>query len=348
MYRTKTFWKQLCAVLFCLLFAVIFWVEKGWSGTLTIKDMAERTVILPHKAERIVTTFKPATLCVVSLELQEKIIGIDTGSKRDRLIQAILPGVSTLAGVGTKSAGINFESVVSLSPDLVILYAQKDGFELAQRLARIKIPSIIILPESFASVEKSLEIIAKATGTVARAAKIKKAMDGILQMVAKKTQFLAAEQRKTAYFASPKGLFNTATGNMLQDEIFTLAGIINVAHNLRGYFQDISPEQFVVWNPDLVVVSQHLHQRIIKRLNDPVLRQTTAIAKKEVYRFPSDLAPWDFPSPLAVLGTLWLADKSYPELFHGVDIGKEIDLFHLKLFGKSLNDMHGTLNDQIY
>ncbi len=333
-----------------ILMIVVFFVlpSPGFCETRTIKDMAGRSVTLTGVVERIVTTFKPATLSVFALGLQGKIVGIDSSAQHDRLFKAMLPTVSDLPGVGTKSRGINFETVVSLSPDLVILYAQKDGIELAKRLAVMKIPSIIILPESFVSVKTSLQIIAQATGATERAAEINRVMDDTLKLVEKRINQLSPDDRKTGYFVSPRGLFSTATGNMLQDDIFSRAGVVNVAHDLQGYFQDVSPEQFVAWNPDLLILSQHLHQQVVKRLNNPALKQVTAVAKKNVYRFPCDLAPWDFPSPLAVLGTLWLAHKSYPELFQDVDVNREIDNFHRHLFAKTLSEMHGNLNDQVY
>ncbi|MBI9092274.1 MAG: ABC transporter substrate-binding protein [Desulfobacterium sp.] len=348
MGKTGRSWLRSLTAIYGLMLMVVFLPGQGWGEVRTLEDMAGRTVTLTGEVNRIVTTYKPSTLCLFSLGLQGKLVGIDTSSKRDRLFQAVMPGLSTIAAVGSKSTSINFETVVALKPDLVILYAQKDGLEFARRLDVMGIKSIIILPESFESVKTSLAIIARAAGVPDRALEVAAAMDGVLKMVEERVQTLGPDQRKTGYFASPRGLFSTATGNMLQDEIFTRAGVVNVGHDLKGYFQDISPEQFMTWNPDMVIVSQHLHQRVKKRLNDPVLKRVTAVAQKAVYRSPSDLAPWDFPSPLAVLGTLWLANKAYPERFAGIDVPGEIDRFHLRLFGKSLGDMNGNINDQVY
>jgi iron complex transport system substrate-binding protein len=333
---------------FGLLFALLLCPVNAICSPHTVTDMAGRRVVLKRAVKRIVTTFKPATLSVFALGLQKRIVGIDSSAKRDRLLQALLPEVGELTGVGSKSTGINFETVVSLAPDLVILYAQKDGIELAGRLTLMQIPSIIILPESFASINTSLEIIAAAAGAAEHLAEIRENMEAVLALVDKRVRKLSPGKRKTGCFVSPRGLFSTATGNMLQDEIFTRAGIINVAHDLNGYFQDISPEQFILWNPDMVIFSQHLHQQVARRLNDPALQQVTAVKNRAVYRFPCDLAPWDFPSPLAVLGTLWLAQKSYPQLFADIDINHIIDDFHQRLFGKTLTSMHGNLNDRIY
>ena len=59
------------------------------AGPRTITDMIGRQVTVPATVNRIVTTFKPVTLCILSLGLQDKIIGIDSHSKRDRLTLAV-------------------------------------------------------------------------------------------------------------------------------------------------------------------------------------------------------------------------------------------------------------------
>lgn len=313
----------------------------------TFDDMAGRTVTLTRPVNRIVTTFKPTTLCLFSLGLQDKLVGIDTSSKQDSLTLAVMPKVVDLTGVGSKSTGINFETVTSLKPDLVILYAQKDGFDLAKSLELMGIPSIIVLPESFESVKTSLHMIAGAAGMPERADRVVKLMDEVLSTVERRIARLGSEEKKRGYFASSMGLFNTATGSMLQDEIFARAGVANVAHDLDGYFQDISPEQLLLWNPDLMVISQHLHNPVLKGLNNPVVKRVRAVANGAVYRSPSNLAPWDFPSPLAVLGSLWLAARAYPERFQDIDLVAEVDRFHVQLFGRSMTDMDGRLNDLV-
>jgi len=314
----------------------------------TITDMAGRRITIDKDVNRIVTSFKPATFCILSLGLQDKLVGVDTSSFRDRLNLSVFPGMADLPGVGSKAMGLNYESIMSLSPDLVILYAQKDGKELARQFEKINIPAVIILPENFSGIKTSLKIIARAVGEPERSLMVEKAMDAVLELVEKRVAAIPLNRKKTAYFASPRGLYSTATGNMLQDEMFTKAGLINVARDLRGYFQDISPEQFVKWDPDMVILSQHSKSKIIRKLNNPVIKNVKAVKAKTVYKSPSTLAPWDFPSPLSALGTLWLANRAYPELFADIDLSKEIDNFHTKIFGKSLKQMNGALNDQVY
>ena len=61
-----------------------------------VMDQASRQVVIPGVVNKIVTTFKPATLCVLSLGLAPKLIGVDTSSKRDRLSKAVFPKINQI------------------------------------------------------------------------------------------------------------------------------------------------------------------------------------------------------------------------------------------------------------
>jgi iron complex transport system substrate-binding protein len=315
--------------------------------TRAITDMAGRRVLLKGNVDRIVTTFKPASLCILSLGLAHKLVGIDTSSRRDRLQKAVFPGFANLKGVGSKSMGINFETLVSLKPDLVILYSQKDGIALAERLDSMKIPSIVIIPETFDSIKTSLAVIALAAGATDKTRFVENQMDRILNIVDQQLAGLQEKDKKTGYFASCRGIFSTTTGNMLQDEIFKKAGIKNVSGHLTGYFQNISPEQLVKWNPEIMVLSQHMKKSETKRVFDTALKKITAVSQNQVYPCPSSLAPWDFPSPLSVLASLWIAQKAYPERFSQIETNKLFNEFHQNLFGKTLTQMGGKLSDTL-
>lgn len=317
-------------------------------GSRIITDMAGRSVTINGPVNRLVTTYKPATLCVFCLGLQDRLVGIDTDSRNDRLHLAIYPAVADVTAVGKKSAGLNLETILSLKPDLVVLYAQKDGRELADRLQQLGIAAIIIVPETFDSIKQALQLISRAVGVNEKVAPAADRMDAVLALVRERLADPEIKKKKSAYYASPRGLFSTTSGDMLQDEILTAAGLVNVSHDLAGYFQDVSPEQLMRWNPDMIILSQSLDDGAIGRLNDPVFQGVAAVTEKNVYRFPSTLSPWDFPSPLSVLGTLWLAAKAYPDHFEQNDVMTVVDRFHRDLFGRSLSDMNGQLADRLY
>ena len=316
-------------------------------AAVTLTDMAGNTAVLKQPAQRIVTTFKPATLCLLSLGLADRLVGVDTPSKKGPLQLAVHPAIKDLPGVGRKAAGLNFETIVALKPDLVILYAQMDGPGTGKRLNAVGIPAITIVPETFATIQESLKLMARAAGCPERADAVAQAMDDLTDLVQNRLAALPEAQRKTAYFASSLGIFNTTTANMIQHEIMTLAGVTNVSAGLTGYFQDVSQEQLIRWNPDLILTSKYLSQGQLHYLDNKALQRIKAVAGHQIYRCPASLAPWDFPSPLTVLAGLWLAQTAYPEYFADIDFSERVDVYHELLFGKSLTEMGGTLNDKV-
>ncbi|MDY0311466.1 MAG: ABC transporter substrate-binding protein [Desulfobacterales bacterium] len=309
----------------------------------TLTDMVGRSVRVPPEARRIVTTFKPASLCVTALGLHGRLVGIDTSSRKDPLFLGVAPALADLPAVGQKSTGLNFEAILAVKPDLVILFAQKDGTAIADRLVDHGVAAIVILPEKMESLYATLRLIAEAAGAPERAEAPIAACQRVLDLVKQRVAAIALDRRQVVYFAAPQGLFFTASGDLLQDEMVTMAGGINAGHALSGYFREISPEQFIAWNPDLVLVSGHGAQRGLKQLEKPQFARVSAVAAGRIYQFPSNIAPWDFPSPLSTLGVLWLAETCYPEQFTDVDLAAEIDRFHRALFGKGFTELGGCL-----
>ncbi len=272
----RTFFGFLIAISLCVTPILLPAQE---TGKRFITDMTGRRVVITGPVKRVVSTFKPASLCVLSLGFAHTLVGVDNSSRKDPLQQAVWPDIQHLAGVGTKSMGINLETLVSLEPDLVIFYSQNDGLSATEKLTAMGIPCIVILPESFDSILEAMALIAHAMGGSQRISFVRDQMEAVLSLVDNRLADLPVSREKTGYFASTLGLLRTATGNMLQDEIFSRARIRNVSSHLTGYFQDISPEQLVEWNPDIMVLSQHMKKNQVRLLDLAPLQGITAISQ---------------------------------------------------------------------
>ncbi len=338
-------------VLLTLFFTLVIWPQI-WCNTVQAKqqiiiDAVGRKVMVKEKAHRLISTFKPATLCVLSLNLADRLVGVDTTSRQDKLQNAVYPAMKNLPDIGRKMTGVNFETILSLNPDLVIMYAQKDGVKIADRLVASGTPAIIILPETFETLKDTLKIIAAAVGDPNRADIPVKATDRILALAHNRTGAIPNNQRKSVYFASPLGFFNTSSGTMLMNDIVQKAGGRMVSSRLTGYFQNISPETFLQWNPDLITISGQSAARAKEALARPEFKSVSAVAADQVFAFPSNLAPWDMPCPLTALSVLWMGQKLYPEKFLDFNFMNEVDRFHQTLFGRSFREMGGKLKQKI-
>lgn len=303
----------------------------------TITDMVGREVKVPKKIERVVTTYKSATQFIFSLGAQEKLVAVDIGSPRQKLFIKLMPGIKELPTVGSKRHGLNLEEIISVKPDLVVLFPYKDGPVVAEKLAKQGIASIIIKPESLEEIRETNLLLGEVLGLKEKARKIDRQYERILDHVAGLTG-IPENEKKVVYFANSE-LFDTVGKGMLQTSMIELSGGINPASETKSGFVRISGEQLIKWNPDIIIVSQFFQGNINNLKNKKEYQAIKAFSSGKIYRIPSELEPWDFPSPSSYLAVLWLADKIYPEKLAGFNLNTIIDEFYKTLYGRKYSQL---------
>ncbi|RAO98540.1 ABC transporter substrate-binding protein [Petrotoga sp. 9PW.55.5.1] len=313
------------------------------SDFVIVRDMIGREVKVPLNVERIITTYKPATQFVFALNEQDKLVGVDDGSSREKLFSYIYPEIKNLTPVGSKREGVNIETIASLHPDVVILFPHNEAELTASKLEQLGIASFVINPESLEQIRETNILLGKVLGLEEKARIVDEQFENILNIL-QRTKNLPNNQKKVIYFANSE-LLDTVGEGLLQNDMIELAGGINPAAMNKKGFVKISPEQLIVWNPDMVVTSQLYRGNIDDLLNDPKYRYVNAFKNKEVYRFPSELEPWDFPSPSSYLGMLWLAINAHPDLFTDIDYEQIVNDFYYTLYGISYNELLNKANN---
>jgi len=321
---------------FLLSFLLIF-TSVLLANTITVTDMVGREVTVPSNIERIVTTYKPATQFVFALNAQEMLVGLDNTSNREKLFTFVYPDVASLTIVGSKRDGINIETVASLNPNLVILFPHNQAEFTASKLDTLGISTIIINPESLEEIRETNILLGKVLRLEDRAKIVDNQFDNILKLL-EKTKNLPKNQKKVVYFANSQ-LLDTVGKNMMQTDMIEWAGGINPAAGSDAGFIKISPEQLIAWNPDIIVTSQNFRGEIEELYEEEKYQNVKAFKNRQIYRFPSILEPWDYPSPSSYLGMLWLATKIYPELFLDTDFDQIADEYYQTLYGTPYSEL---------
>ena len=302
----------------------------------TITDMAGREVELPDEVNKIVTTYRTATQFVFALNVQDRLVAADMSFDRISLFSKLYDG-DKLPSVGSKRNGLNLEQIIEVEPDLVILFPYNEGPEIAERLEEFGIASIIIIPESYEQIEETTKILGQALGVEKRADLVISKYNEIKNIVEITKDI---ENKKKVYFAN-SDLFDTVGENMLQTSMIEMAGGINPAKEVKSGFIKTSLEELINWNPDYIVVSQYYSGTIEELKNRPELKELKAIKNDNVFRFPSKVEPWDFPSPSSYLGIVWLAEKIYPEEFNDLNLQEVVENYYNTLYNKSYLDLGG-------
>lgn len=308
-------------------------VSSSRAENVTIRDQAGRDVVIRQPVERVVTTFIPATIFALSAGLSDKLVGASTMDESGSIYQAHIDHEHPPVIVGNRSVGLNLETIASLRPDLVILYGQKDGVRLADRLTTLGFPAIIIVPESLEEMKNSLDIIGTAAGKKEHTDKVIAAMNEITQKVRTR---VSGKNNPSVYYAT-SSLLRTVSGDMLQNEMISLAGGNNVSRKTKGFFISVSREQLFAWNPEIILCSDRLPQKELDRLKSPEFFNLAAQKDDNVFRIPEETY-WDFPSPLAMAGVLWMSSTIHPEVYKEGVLQQEIQQFYDTIFGDGFSE----------
>ncbi|MBS4536711.1 ABC transporter substrate-binding protein [Clostridium sp. D2Q-14] len=295
---------------------------------------------------KIVTTYRPATDLVLALGGADKLIGVEDGASGGLDLIKSLKGesISELVEVGSKKNGINIEAVLSLDPDLVIIYPTEEDDETVEKLEAQNIKVVSINPESVDLLKDEIINVGKAMGVEEKANELVKYYNDKIKYVQETVNSL---EKKKIYIAGSRGVLSTVSSSMYQHEMIEVAGGINVAADLKGGSNDVTVEQLLTWNPDVifsVMYSEGGSHEDIK--SDEKIKSINAIKNNDVYQIPSNISSWDMPQPSSILGILWIGKTLYPEEFSDLDIDKEANEFYSKFYGKSFEDLGGKLESE--
>ena len=292
---------------------------------------------------KIVTTYKPATEIVLALGGKDKLIGANDKTKKDPMIMKLDEELAErLVEVGSKKSGLNIEEIVALNPDVIVMYPTKEGDDTAQKLKDQNIKVVSINPESVELLKSDILKVGQAIGEVENSEKLVKYYDEKIEYVTNKVKDI--ENKKKVYLAGAHGFLSTNSGDFYQHEIIETAGGIDLAENLKGGWNEVSIEQVITWDPDVITSVMYCKEGDpTDILNRPELQTLKAIKNKEVYQIPSNIGPWDMPQPSSILAIMWMSKTMYPDLFTELNMKTAANEYYSTFYGKSFDDLGGVL-----
>jgi iron complex transport system substrate-binding protein len=141
--------------------------------------------------------------------------------------------------------------------------------------------------------------------------------------------------KRLKVYVAGTGILKTFAGDFFQTFMVRNAGGVSVSEQLTGGKVDVSPEQVLVWNPDVIILTSYTKDTVSDVLANPKLQNVAAVRDHRVYVMPKYVVSWDMPVPESFLGTIWLAQKLYPNQVR-FDMAAEITLFYRQFYGFSV------------
>jgi len=319
----------ICLGIALIIFLIMFsYPESKQNGNLrTIEDMAGNKVQIPYKVRRVVTAMYPlATQLVFLTGGQDKLVGIsdfDINSTTKR----IYPQIEEIyRPVRYGNSDITVEEIIKMNPD--VLFLSKRNPQNAN-LRKLGIPTVFLAMENPEQLMKGIKLVGEVMQKQERAKLVIDYCRQKLDYIRNKTSMI--KNKKKIYYAGPN-MLSTAGGDFYQNFIIEYAGGINVAHDNKSGWSNISVEQLIAWNPDFIFIGNYGTARIGSFMEDKRLKVISAVQSKDVYMSPSYIGPWDVPNPESILGIMWLANRLYPKEI-SFDMAQEMKKFYTICYG---------------
>ncbi|WP_315078490.1 ABC transporter substrate-binding protein [uncultured Clostridium sp.] len=334
--------KRISSIVLAVIFMTTFFIGCGKSKevtsnvdkAITVEDQLGRKVEIKGEVNKIVSSYPISTSLLIALGIKDKVAGVEMQPKDRELYKRVATEFFEIPQVGSAKS-INVEECAKINPDLVIIPTRiKD---IIPKFEQLNIPVIAVEPESLDSFLECVKLIGKSTNTEERANEIVKYYEDNLEKVKKINEDSA--NKPNVYLAGSANVLRTCTSKMYQDYMIKASGGNNVTSSLEdGYWVDISAEQLLAYNPDIIYIVQYAKYSVEDVLNDERLKDVNAIKNKKVFSIPSVIEPWDYPTPSSILGILWMTNNINPDKYSKDEFEKMAKDFYKKFFNLEVDN----------
>jgi iron complex transport system substrate-binding protein len=316
--------------------------------------MTGERVYLPETVETVFVDFgAPGNMLLMTLGATERLIAIQPGiieafpwsrvltPELENVTQSLTPFTSGFGQPIIPPAAGNIEGLLAYNPDIIITN-RRDNIAV---YAEFGLTAILVnVASDYDAFVESMIIVGTALGGdyLETALRYKQFFEDIKSMVSDRVANI--DDRVRVYYLD--GRFDhpyttVGTGEIQEDWILFAGGVLATADIFSGRNVEITVEQFLVTDPDVIIVGG-INQNVAKNalLNHPALSELSAVRNGRVYLAPTGLFNWCRHGTEAILQIIWTAQVIYPELFEDVDVIGVAKDFYREFFGVELSDAH--------
>jgi len=315
------------------------------AGTRTIVDMTGRSVEIPtpENIQRVAVLTSPLVQLMYVVGAQDKLCAMTASQSRFKLFEKFYPRQAQIPAPRRTAADINIEALLAADPQFCIgSEVDMDLVEKNTNLPTVRISTTNAPEQVFENHKATVRLFGEIFGQPARAENYCRFLDGMLREIKSRTAELPAEKRVKVYMGFNPDHLTTYGGDTYMQYLIEAAGCRNAAQELstlggkEGGLAEVSLEQVLSWDPDLIVVD---YGNAADLARDPTWSGLRAVKEGRVLRIPVGGFLWHRSSAeSAALLPLWLAINAYPDRFAGVSIENEIKRYYREIYGFALSD----------
>lgn len=306
--------------------AVLFFIPTVFISqavALTIKDRRGASHTFTPPLKRVV--FHINYEFIPALGIWDRVVGLGNTGYTNDLVLSTLPANADIPIIGDLNK-INVEQILKAKPDAVITWSyNKDELDFIEQ--KTKIPMIAYYPYNLGEFYEMFTTIGTLLGRKQRTQEIINEMETIFKMIKIRSNGIPQKQRKKILWIGGKPTM--VCGKLdPRNDIMCMVGAENPAAEIVKKAGEVSLEQIIAWNPDLLFIVWHAPYSADDILGNRQWRHVNAVRNKKIYKAP----PWSTWSPRLAPIALWMAVRTYPELYRDIEMNRIVNDFFQKVF----------------
>ncbi|HEY8530899.1 MAG TPA: cobalamin-binding protein [Limnochorda sp.] len=264
------------------------WILMVWAlaALATPAVLAQSPVVVEDARGRVFEwSSPPQRIIALSPSVTENLFAVGAGPQ--------VVGVSAYSDYPPEAAGlpvvsdavqVNLERLLSLEPDLVVADLQVVQAH-AERLEALGIPVFAVNIPNLEALFDTLLLLGRVTGHEPAARDLVAALRARVAAVLERTRAIAEEQRPLVFVEVWHDPLMTAGPGSFIDELVTLAGGRNLAHDAPQPWPTYSVETVLARNPDVILLTNRYRDEVLAR---PAWQGVRAIQTGRVYEVEPD------------------------------------------------------------
>ena len=276
---------------------------------ITLTDGMRRTVALAAPARRVVSLAPSLTEGLFAVGAGAQVVGRDDYSDYPEQAKSII-------SIGSTYQTLNTEAILALKPDLVVAA----GINTPEQVKALQDLGVTVYffanPSDFSGMYEDLKTMGQLTGHENEAAALVKSLRVRVDAVTEKVATVTQKPKVFYEIDSSNGTDKpwTSGPHTFMDAMITQAGGVNIGGVLTDPFAQMSLEEIVKQNPDIIILGDTAYgvtpESVAQRQGWGDL---AAVKNKAIFPFDDNLA--SRPGPRLVDGLEALVKILHPELF---------------------------------
>ncbi len=254
----------------------------------SVEDKTGEKLEFEEPPERIVSFMPSNTELLFYLEVGDRVVGVDDYSDYPEEARE-LPNVGD-------SEGVNYEKIVDLEPDVVVI--SEAVVNMREYLENYGLKSFVTGGNTLEDVYSDLELLGEMCGVPERGEDKAQELRSRMDEITEDTRDIPEEERIDVLYIS--GIFqgiNTPGEGTFQNTLLTDAGFNNIASDKSGW-ATISEEEIIDRDPEMIIAPDHLEPQVSEYTEKDSWKNITAVEEDRIHFVDGDVI--SRPSPRLV------------------------------------------------